>query len=116
MFVVVIGMRSVAVLAMDVIHVVTVLDRFVATVGPVLVSGVILRGGMQIGGIALVVVAGVLVVDMSVVEVVQVVAVLHRSVTAGGPMAVRMVGVNRVGHLSAPVRVLLRLRRCGRHA
>jgi len=102
--VVVIGMRRVAVPAMDIVHVVTVLDRLVATVGPVLMSGVILSGCMQIRGIALVIVVGMLMMGMPVVEVVHVVTVLHRGVPAACSVGVRMVGVNCVGHVSTPVR------------
>jgi len=92
-------MRRVAVPAMDIVHVVTVLDRLVATVGPVLMSGVILSGCMQIRGIALVIVVGMLMMGMPVVEVVHVVSVLHGDMTAAGVMLVVVVLVLVAAHI-----------------
>ena len=103
-FVVMIRVCRVTVAVMEVVDVVAVLHRLVAAVRPVLVKGVIFGGGMQIGDIAFVVVISVLMVGVSVVEVVHVVAVLHRGVSTGCCVGVRVISVNCVRHLSAPVR------------
>lgn len=99
-----IRMGCVAVSVVEIVHVVAVLHSVVAAAGPMLVKRVILGGRVQFRGITLVVVVGVLVMGVPVVEIVHVVTMLYGGVTAGCCVGVRVVGVNRVRHISAPVR------------
>jgi len=96
--VVVVAVGGVAVLSVDVIDMVAVLDGLVSAVGAVLVL-VDLGGDVSLDPV-LVVVALVLVMDMPVVDVVDVAVVLERDVSAVRGVLVRVLGVDvvRDGH------------------
>ena len=95
--VVVIAVGGMAVAVVQVVHVVTVRDCYVAaafTMGVVTVR----LGFNVLGGLALIPVAIMLTVNVALVEVVGVVTVWEGNVAAVGAMGVGMVFVGGVGH------------------
>ena len=90
-----ITVQGVAVLTVEVVDVIAVLDGLVST--PLAVGVVVDLGDHVFVQRVLVVMVAVQMVRMTVVQVVDMALVLHRYVAAGRPVLVVVIGVGRVG-------------------